>query len=73
MSWQEALEDELRTNKRLASNRIKEQDHNYRQKMVEGVCKARKVEAAAQRTADVKKHRLVTSREDFERFKAMLV
>ena len=42
-------------------------------KMVEGVRKARKVQAAAQRTAHVKTRRLIASTEDLERFEAMLV
>ena len=56
----------------LASSRILEQDHDYRKKKLEGVCKARKAEAAGQRTADVKKRRLVDSTEDLKNVKAML-
>ena len=40
--------------------------------MVKGVRKASKVEAAAQRTADVEKQRLIATTEDLARFEDML-
>ena len=63
----------MRTTKALASSRIQEQDRNYRKNMVEGVRKASKAEAAAHRTADVKKQRLIASTENLTRFKDMLL
>ena len=67
------MEDEVRTVKALAYRRIQEQNPDYRKNMIEGVCKPRNAEVAAQRTADTKKHKLIASREDLKRFEAMLV
>ena len=67
-----ALEDKVRATKLLASSRIQEQDKDYRKKMVKGVRKASKAEAAAQRTAEVKKQRLIASTEELVRFKYIL-
>ena len=67
-----ALEDKGRAIKLLASSRIQEQDQDYRKKMVQGVRKVSKAEAAAQGTTEVKKQRLIASTEELVRFKYIL-
>ena len=67
-----ALEDKVRTIKVLAYSRIQEQNPYYRKTMGEGLDKVTNAETATQRTANIKKHRLIASTDNLNKFLAML-
>ena len=64
------MEEEVRTIKVLAMSKDKEQDHKCRDKLVKGVCRAKRMEAARQSFAVAKGRQLNIQTQDLHMFDA---